>query len=173
MKFKTFIFVALLLLPLPVHSLDLTPVGDMPKFKRIQQWFNSAPITQDSLKGKVVLVDFWTFGCANCARTFPHLIEWHKKYKDEGLVVIGVHSPEFEYEKNLASVKKAISKYQIPYPVAVDNQLSTWREYGNMAWPTHYFIDGQGKIRYVHLGEGRYKEQEKVIKRLLRERRAR
>jgi thiol-disulfide isomerase/thioredoxin len=142
---------------------------EMPEFVGIEGWLNSPPLTKASLKGKVVLVDFWTYTCVNCLRTLPYLKNWYAKYKDKGLVIVGVHSPEFEFEKEPANVKKAVEKYQIPYPIALDGKMATWTAYRNEAWPAHYFIDGSGRIRHVHLGEGEYAESEEWIKNLLSE----
>lgn len=133
------------------------------------EWFNSAPLTLADLKGKVVLVDFWTYSCINCQRTFPYLKDWNEKYKDKGLVIIGVHSPEFEFEKNPKNVEKALKDFGITYPVMQDNDFATWRAYSNRYWPAKYFIDKNGDIRYTHFGEGAYDESEKVIRELLTE----
>jgi thiol-disulfide isomerase/thioredoxin len=145
------------------------PYPEMPEFQQISQWFNSPPLTKSSLKGKVVLVDFWTYSCINCIRTFPYLKNWYQKYKSQGFVIVGVHSPEFEFEKDPANVKMAIEKYKIPYPVALDNKMATWNAYNNNAWPAHYFVDLNGKIRHVHFGEGEYEKSEEVIRTLLAE----
>jgi cytochrome c biogenesis protein CcdA/thiol-disulfide isomerase/thioredoxin len=136
------------------------------------EWFNlpagrQAPSIED-LRGKVVLIDFWTYTCINCQRTFPYLRDWHAKYKDKGLVIIGVHSPEFEFEKNPENVKKAISDFGIEYPVIQDNNFDTWSAYSNRYWPAKYLIDKDGYIRYVHFGEGAYAETEVVIQKLLK-----
>lgn len=133
-------------------------------------WYNSDPLSlKTSLKNKVVLVDFWTYTCINCIRTLPYLKNWHEKYKDQGLVIIGVHAPEFEFEKDPENVAKAISDFQISYPVVQDNYFSTWRAYNNSYWPAKYLIDGQGNLRYYHFGEGSYDETEKAIQDLLKE----
>ena len=145
-------------------------ISEMPDFRGISQWFNSEPITKASLKGKVVLVDFWTYSCVNCLRTLPYLKEWHKKYKAKGLVIVSVHSPEFEFERDPANLKAAIEKLQITYPVAMDNQMATWTAFKNNAWPAHYFIDAEGRIRQIHLGEGDYENSEATIQKLLMER---
>ena len=131
------------------------------------KWFNSQPLTMQSLRGKVVLVDFWTYTCINCIRTLPYLKAWHDKYADKGLVIIGVHTPEFEFEKNPDNVAKAISDFGIKYPVMQDNDYATWNAYSNHYWPAEYLIDAQGKIRHSHFGEGDYDETEKVIQELL------
>lgn len=133
------------------------------------QWFNSNPLTLKELRGKVVLVDFWTYTCINCQRTFPYLKEWDKRYRDKGLVIIGVHSPEFEFEKNKTNVQQAISYFGINYPVMQDNNFATWKAYNNRYWPAKYFIDKEGKIRATHFGEGDYDASEKIIQDLLKE----
>jgi cytochrome c biogenesis protein CcdA/thiol-disulfide isomerase/thioredoxin len=133
------------------------------------QWLNSPPLTADGLRGKVVLVDFWTYSCINCLRTIPYVRAWAEKYKDQGLVVIGVHTPEFAFEKKLDNVRNAVSELKIGYPVAVDNDYAIWRAFFNQYWPAHYFIDIQGRIRHHHFGEGDYEESERVIQQLLAE----
>ena len=133
------------------------------------RWLQSEPLTLDALKGKVVLVDFWTYTCINCIRTFPHLTGWYEKYKDDGLVIIGVHTPEFEFEKNQKNVLNALEEYGITYPVVQDNDYKIWNSYSNRYWPAHYLIDKDGNIRYTHFGEGEYEKTEKVIQELLRE----
>jgi cytochrome c biogenesis protein CcdA/thiol-disulfide isomerase/thioredoxin len=133
------------------------------------EWFNSDPLTIKELQGKVVLIDFWTYSCINCQRTFPYLRDWHDTYKDQGLVIIGVHSPEFEFEKSAENVKKAIRDFDLQYPVIQDNNFETWSAYGNRYWPAKYIIDKDGYIRYFHAGEGSYAETEKVIQKLLKE----
>ena len=132
-------------------------------------WFNFDPIKLSELKGKVVIVDFWTYSCINCQRTIPYLREWNEKYKDKGLVIIGVHSPEFEFEKNEKNVLQAVKDFQLSYPIVQDNNFATWRAYNNRYWPAKYFIDKDGYIRYSHFGEGAYDESEKVIQELLKE----
>ena len=121
------------------------------------------------LRGKVVLVDFWTYSCINCLRSIPYVRAWAEKYKDQGLVVIGVHAPEFAFEKNIGNVKKAVADLKIDYPVAIDNDYAIWRAFNNDYWPAHYFIDAQGRIRHHHFGEGEYDESERVIQQLLAE----
>jgi thiol-disulfide isomerase/thioredoxin len=133
-------------------------------------WLNvDVPLRLADLRGKVVIVEMWTFGCINCQNVMPSLKEWHARYKDQGLVIIGNHYPEFSYEENLDNLKEAISRFGIEYPVAQDNDGATWRAYKNHYWPALYLIDKQGHIRYVHIGEGRYKETEESIKALLAE----
>jgi cytochrome c biogenesis protein CcdA/thiol-disulfide isomerase/thioredoxin len=143
--------------------------GQMPPLDGAVQWLNSGPLTAEQLKGKVVLVDFWTYSCINCLRAIPYVKAWAEKYKDQGLVVIGVHSPEFAFEKNVDNVKKAISDLGITYPVAVDNNYAIWRAFDNEYWPAHYFIDAKGEIRHHHFGEGDYDQSERVIQQLLAE----
>lgn len=133
------------------------------------EWFNSKPLSLGDLKGKVVLVDFWTYSCINCQRTLPYLRTWYDKYKDEGLVIIGVHSPEFEFEKDKENVSTAVKDFGLTYPIVQDNDFATWRAYSNRYWPAKYFIDKEGFVRYAHFGEGAYDESEKVIQELLKE----
>ena len=133
-------------------------------------WLNvDSPLRLADLRGKVVIVEMWTFGCINCQNVMPSLKDWHARYKDEGLVIIGNHFPEFSYEADLANLKEAIARYGIEYPVAQDNQGATWKAYKNHYWPALYLIDKQGHIRYVHIGEGRYQQTEENIKALLEE----
>ncbi len=141
-----------------------------PDFFGIDKWINSEPLKIGQLKGKVVLVDFWTYTCINCIRTLPYLKDWDKKYRDKGLVIVGVHTPEFEFEKKYENVLKAVNEYQIKYPVAQDNNYVTWNLYQNRYWPHKYLIDVDGYIRYDHIGEGAYEETEKMIQQLLNER---
>lgn len=132
-------------------------------------WFNSEPLTLADLKGKVVVIDFWTYSCINCQRTLPYMREWWNKYKDKGLVIIGVHSPEFEFEKKEDNVRQAIADFKLEYPIVQDNNFATWRAYNNHYWPAKYFIDKDGFIRYMHFGEGDYDKSEEVIQELLAE----
>jgi cytochrome c biogenesis protein CcdA/thiol-disulfide isomerase/thioredoxin len=143
--------------------------GPMPSLSGAVAWLNSPPLTAAGLKGKVVLVDFWTYSCINCLRTIPYVRAWAEKYRDQGLVVIGVHAPEFAFEKNLANVKKAVADLKIGYPVAIDNDYTIWRAFNNQYWPAHYFIDAEGRIRHHHFGEGDYDGSERVIQQLLAE----
>lgn len=154
----------------PHANAESLPVeGQLPSLDGAVEWLNSPPLRADALRGKVVLVDFWTYSCINCLRTIPYVRAWAEKYKDDGLVVIGVHTPEFAFEKNPANVKKALGDLKINYPVAIDNNYSIWRAFNNMYWPAHYFIDAQGRIRHHHFGEGEYAKSEEVIRQLLRE----
>jgi thiol-disulfide isomerase/thioredoxin len=141
-----------------------------PELTNVNGYINSEPITLADLRGKVVLVDFWTYSCINCIRTIPYLNAWHEKYADNGLVIVGVHTPEFEFEKDYNNVKAAVEKFDIKYPVAQDNEKGTWEAYENRYWPRKYLIDNEGYIRYDHIGEGAYAETEKVIQSLLAER---
>ena len=135
-------------------------------------WLNSKPLTEKQLKGKVVLIDFWTYSCINCLRALPYIRAWADKYKDSGLVVIGVHTPEFDFEKDSPNVEKAIQKFGITYPVALDSNQVIWNGFHNEFWPAHYFIDATGKVRFEHFGEGQYDQSEKWIQQLLQERAA-
>ncbi|HEY7531615.1 MAG TPA: redoxin domain-containing protein [Nitrospiraceae bacterium] len=134
-----------------------------------ETWLNSAPLQLKDLRGKVVMVEFWTFGCYNCRNVEPYIKAWHKKYADQGFQVIGVHSPEFSYEHDLARVKKYLLEHDIPFPVPIDNDFSTWNRYANRYWPAMYLIDKKGIIRYVRVGEGAYQETELQIQSLLAE----
>jgi len=140
-----------------------------PEIIGISSWINSNELKLADLKGKVVVVDFWTYSCINCIRTLPYINEWYDKYKDDGLVIIGVHSPEFAFEKDLNNVKKAVKDYGIKYPVALDNDFATWQAYHNRYWPAKYFIDREGYLRHYHFGEGEYAESEQMIQQLLSE----
>jgi cytochrome c biogenesis protein CcdA/thiol-disulfide isomerase/thioredoxin len=153
-----------------VAGADTLPVGDpMPPLDGAVAWLNSPPLSVASLKGKVVLIDFWTYSCINCLRAIPYVEAWAEKYRDAGLVVIGVHSPEFAFERNIDNVRKAVADLKITYPVAIDNDYAIWRAFDNEYWPAHYFIDANGHMRYAHYGEGGYDESERVIQRLLAE----
>ena len=143
--------------------------GELPSLDGAVQWFNSPPLTREQLKGKVVLVDFWTYSCINCIRSVPYVRAWGEQYRKDGLVVIGVHSPEFAFEKVPANVRKAIADFGIRYPVAMDNDLAIWRAFDNRYWPAHYLADAQGRIRYHHFGEGKTDETEAAIRSLLAE----
>ncbi|GLS86196.1 hypothetical protein GCM10010873_11700 [Cypionkella aquatica] len=151
-------------------NLTLPVEPTKPNLKGAVQWLNSDPLTMAQLKGKVVLVDFWTFGCINCLNALPHVKEWAAKYADQGLVVIGVHSPEFAYEKDPENVQKAIVDLGINFPVALDNNFTIWRQFNNRYWPALYFIDAEGQVRFHHFGEGAYDKSEQVIQHLLAER---
>jgi cytochrome c biogenesis protein CcdA/thiol-disulfide isomerase/thioredoxin len=151
---------------------DATPPPSdnmMPPLDGATAWINSAPLTAASLRGKVVVIDFWTYSCINCLRAIPYVRAWYEKYKDKGLVVIGVHTPEFAFERNTANVQRAVKDLKIGYPVAVDSDYAIWRAFDNNYWPAHYFIDAQGRLRHHHYGEGEYDESERVIQKLLAE----
>ncbi|WP_426237792.1 cytochrome c biogenesis protein DipZ [Pararhizobium sp. DWP1-1-3] len=144
--------------------------GPAPSLNGAVEWLNSPPLlTTEQLRGKVVLVDFWTYSCINCIRTVPYVRAWAEKYKDQGLVVIGVHAPEFAFEKKVENVKKAVNDFKIGYPVAIDNDYKIWRAFENSYWPAHYLIDAKGQIRYHHFGEGNYRQTEQAIQDLLQE----
>ncbi|MCV3738722.1 cytochrome c biogenesis protein DipZ [Rhizobium sp. TRM96647] len=148
---------------------DLPVEGAAPSLEGAVEWLNSEPLTHEQLRGKVVLVDFWTYSCINCIRTIPYVRAWAEKYEDQGLVVIGVHAPEFAFEKKVDNVRKAIADFRIGYPVAIDNDYRIWRAFDNSYWPAHYLIDAKGQLRYHHFGEGNYDQTEKAIQDLLRE----
>jgi cytochrome c biogenesis protein CcdA/thiol-disulfide isomerase/thioredoxin len=143
--------------------------GELPSLAGATGWLNSPPLTREALRGKVVLIDFWTYSCINCLRTLPYLKSWYQKYKDHGLVIIGVHSPEFAFEKDPANVRRAVAELGVAYPVALDNDFAIWQGFNNQYWPAHYFIDASGKIRGHHFGEGEYQESERIIRALLSE----
>jgi cytochrome c biogenesis protein CcdA/thiol-disulfide isomerase/thioredoxin len=156
--------------PVAVANSNLNVVAQKaPEFTGLGAWINSDPLTLASLKGKVVLVDFWTYSCINCIRNNPYLEKWYETYKDQGLVVIGIHAPEFSFEKVLANVQQGVKDQGITYPVALDNDLSTWNTFHNQYWPASYLIDADGNLRRVHYGEGEYSESEDAIRALLKE----
>ncbi len=150
-------------------ALNLSDQGMMPPLTGAVQWLNSPPLSADALRGKVVLVDFWTYSCINCLRALPYVKAWAEKYHDRGLVVIGVHAPEFAFERDVGNVTKEAKKLGITYPIAIDNDYKIWRAFDNQYWPAHYFIDAKGHLRYQHFGEGEYAQSERVIQALLRE----
>src|ERR671931_112850 len=157
------------------QHIDKSQFIKAPEFAQVDGYintYNNSPLKLSSLKGKVVLVDFWTYSCINCIRTIPYLNAWYEKYADDGLVIVGVHTPEFEFEKDYNNVKAAVEKFEIKYPVVQDNDRGTWAAYENRYWPHKYLIDSEGYIRYDHIGEGGYAETEKVIQSLLTERAA-
>ena len=141
--------------------------GAAPNFFGISNWFNSAPLNIADLRGKVVLVDFWTYGCVNCVNTLPHVTALYAKYKDRGLVVVGVHTPEFPFERSASNVHAALKRHGISYPVAQDNDSQTWNAYRNQYWPAQYIVDQSGKIVFQHDGEGQYEQMDRTIARLL------
>jgi cytochrome c biogenesis protein CcdA/thiol-disulfide isomerase/thioredoxin len=147
----------------------LENLGKAPEITGINGWLNSDGTSLEALRGKVILIDFWTYSCINCIRTLPHVTGWYEKYKDQGFVVIGVHTPEFAFEHKKENVAEALKKYHIRYPVAQDNDYATWQAYSNRYWPAHYLIDAEGNVRRVHFGEGEYEETEAAIVALLKE----
>lgn len=156
-------------------AVTLQPVSEpvvrstLPSLDGAVSWLNSAPLTPQSLKGKVVLVDFWTFDCINCQHTLPYVKAWAEKYRDQGLVVIGVHTPEYPFEKNIDALKAVVRKENIRFPVAVDNNYAIWNAFGNQYWPAHYYFDAKGQLRQLYFGEGEYQQQEQLIQKLLAE----
>jgi cytochrome c biogenesis protein CcdA/thiol-disulfide isomerase/thioredoxin len=151
------------------ETVQLGREGKFPSLDGAVKWLSSPPLTREQLKGKVVLIDFWTYSCINCLRSIPYVEAWSEKYKNDGLVVIGVHTPEFAFEKDPKNVEKAVADLKITYPVAIDSNYAIWKAFNNQYWPAHYFIDANGSIRYHHFGEGKYDESEQVIQELLRE----
>jgi len=153
-------------------TVPLDDIGPAPEFTDTQDWFNTPgdkPLTMKGLRGKVVLIDFWTYSCINCIRTLPYLNAWNKRYAKDGLVIVGVHTPEFPFEREASNVEEAIKTDGIEYPVVQDNENGTWNAYGNLYWPAEYFVDAKGQVRYAHFGEGEYGEKEQVIRELLAE----
>jgi thiol-disulfide isomerase/thioredoxin len=140
----------------PLAALDRAPV-----------WLNSEPLTADALRGRVVLVDFWTYSCVNWLRTLPYVRAWHERYRDRGLVVVGVHAPEFGFEHDLDNVRRAVRELDVPYPVVIDNDFAIWRAFGNRYWPALYLFDRDGRVAFRHFGEGAYEESERAIQELL------
>lgn len=151
----------------PTFSNMITKPYPMPKIAGITAWLNSEPITEAQMKNKVVLIDFWTYSCINCIRTLPYLKSWYDKYHKHGLLIIGIHSPEFNFEKDIINVKNAVTSFGIKYPVALDNDFVTWRNFNNLYWPAHYLIDKNGNVVYQHFGEGEYDVMENNISTLL------
>ena len=148
---------------------QLDDFGIAPEFRAIEEWINSEPLTMAALRGKVVVLDFWTYSCINCLRTLPHLTAWDDAYRDDGLVIVGVHTPEFAFEREPDNVRRAVRDHGIDYPVALDPDFGTWEAWQNRYWPAKYFVDRRGHIRYAHFGEGDYEESERVIRQLLAE----
>ncbi len=148
---------------------DSGPAQTAPEFEGIVEWVNSEPLTAQGLRGRVVLVDFWTYSCVNCLRTLPHLKAWDREYRDDGLTIVGVHSPEFAFEREADNVRSQVKKLGIRYPVALDNDFATWSAYANEYWPAKYLIDRTGRVRYFHFGEGEYDETERQIRTYLGE----
>lgn len=156
---------------LPPALATVTPsfydYGKAPEFTGVAQWHNSEPLSLSALRGKVVLVDFWTYSCINCLRTLPHVNRWASQYKAQGLVVVGVHTPEFAFERSAKNLQTAMQRFAVKHPVAQDNDYATWKAYNNQYWPAHYLVDANGRIQYRHFGEGRYDETEAAIRALL------
>ncbi len=152
----------------PSNEIALESAGKtLPELQGISNWINTEPLTLASLRGNVVLLQFWTFACSNCQATIPHLVGWHDRYADKGLKIVSVHTPEFPYERVLGNIKQAVSKRHIKYPVAVDNGFETWKAYNNEYWPHLFLANRQGQIVYDHIGEGAYAETETKIRQLL------
>ncbi|NJN02626.1 MAG: thioredoxin family protein [Leptolyngbyaceae cyanobacterium SL_1_1] len=144
------------------------PAGmNLPEFQGISQWLNSDPLTVADLRGNVVMIQFWTFACINCQRTLPHVTRWHQQYAASGLKIIGVHTPEFAFEREVGNIETALREHQITYPVPLDNEFATWRAYSNRFWPHLFLADREGGVRYDHIGEGAYDETEQTIRQLL------
>ncbi|PZV10522.1 MAG: redoxin [Leptolyngbya sp.] len=148
-------------------NLAAASANRLPEFQGISQWLNSPPLTVASLKENVALIQFWTFACINCQRTLPSVVRWHQQYAAKGLKVVGIHTPEFAFERDVNNVKQALQKHGITYPVPMDNQFKTWGAYKNEYWPHLFLADRQGIIRYDHIGEGAYDETDKMIRQLL------
>ena len=146
-----------------------TRTSELASLSSATEWINSPPLTAEGLQGRIVLVQFWTYSCINWIRTLPYVRAWDRKYRDKGLVVIGVHAPEFEFERQLTRVRRAAESFGVDYPVAVDNDFAIWRAFENRYWPALYLIDGQGRVRYRHFGEGDYERSERIIQELLEE----
>lgn len=154
----------------PKESAVNLPTGkSLPEFQGISEWLNGSPLTVADLSGSVVLIQFWTFACINCQRTLPYIVKWHQQYADQGLKVVGVHTPEFAFERETSNVQKALKEHEITYPVPIDIDFKTWKAYDNGYWPELYLADRQGKLRYNHIGEGAYDETEQTIRQLLQE----
>ena len=152
-----------------VKTPELPVLGRAPDFQKTGRWFNTTPLSMSRLRGHVVLIDFWTYTCINCLRTLPYLEAWDARYRADGLTIVGVHTPEFDFEKKAGNVAASIAQKGVRYPVVQDNDYGTWNAWGNNAWPAHYLIDARGQVRYTHIGEGAYKETEAAIRALLAE----
>ena len=150
-----------------IQAAKLPDFGAAPEFTGIERWLNSEALTLAQLRGRVVLVDFWTYACINCIRTLPHVNRWAELYTPQGLTVVGVHTPEFPFERTTRNVEVAMRRHGVKHPVAQDNRYGTWKAYSNQYWPATYLIDAQGRIRYKHFGEGEYERTESVIRTLL------
>lgn len=147
----------------------LPVLGAMPSLAGANAWLQSPPLNPAGLRGKVVLVDFWTFGCVNCQRALPAVRDWARRYRDDGLVVIGVHAPEFAFERDRGNVERAVRRMGLDFPIAIDNDFAVWKAWSNHYWPTLYLVDAQGRVRWRHIGEGAYVETEQAIRQLLDE----
>jgi thiol-disulfide isomerase/thioredoxin len=171
LRFKNLAITALLVAAAATASVAFagTPKNPAtaPEFTGIDTWLNSEPLTMQQQRGKVVLIEFWTYTCINCINTLPYVRSWNQKYKDQGLTVIGVHTPEYPFERDTGNVKTAIKRFGITYPVAQDNRYATWNTYNNQYWPAIYLIDKKGQVVYSHFGEGNYAETEAKIQTLL------
>lgn len=153
----------------PKVTVNSASTGQMlPEFQGIAEWLNSNPLTISDLKGNVVLIQFWTFSCINCQRTLPYVTKWHEQYAAKGLKIVGVHTPEFAFERDANNIKDAMQKHGIKYPVPIDNEFKTWKAYGNEYWPHLYLADRQGNLVYDHIGEGAYEKTEQTIQSLLK-----
>src|SRR4051794_17379546 len=150
-------------------TLQLPIEGELPSLEGATGWLNSDPLTAESLRGRPVLVEFWTYTCINWLRTLPYVRAWYEKYKGQGLVVIGVHTPEFGFEKEIENVRRAVAAMRIAYPVAVDSDYGVWQAFANHYWPALYFVDGMGRIRHHQFGEGDYDRSERILQQLLAE----
>ena len=153
--------------PIAPTTAPLPAQMQLPEFQGISQWLNSDPLTVADLKGSVVLIQFWTFACINCQRTLPYITRWHQQYAAQGLKVIGIHTPEFAFEREVGNIEAALADHQIKYPVPIDNEFATWRAYSNRFWPHLFLADRAGLIRYDHIGEGAYDQTEQTIRQLL------
>ncbi|RZL95127.1 MAG: thioredoxin family protein [Variovorax sp.] len=157
-------------MPWPADAaMPANDLGAAPEFTGIEKWLNSPALTLQGLAGKVVLVDFWTYSCVNCVNTLPHVVRWYERYKDQGFVVVGVHTPEFPFEKSTSNVETALQRFNIRFPVAQDNRYATWKAYNNQYWPAFYLVDKGGRVRRTHFGEGQYAEMDTAIQSLLKE----
>jgi thiol-disulfide isomerase/thioredoxin len=150
-------------------ELQLPIEGELPSLDSATGWLNSEPLTANGLRGRVVLIDFWTYTCIDWLRTLPYVRAWAEKYKEKGLAVVGVHTPEFPFEQDIENVRRAVKDMRVAYPVAVDSNYAIWRAFKNQYWPALYFIDARGRIRHHHFGEGQYEQSERIIKQLLAE----
>lgn len=158
---------ALLVIFVALGAAPFAHAKKAPEFSGITHWINSPPLTMKGLRGKVVLIDFWTYSCINCLRALPHVTHWYDTYKDKGLVIVGVSTPEFDFEKKTANVEKAVTHFGIHYPVAQDNDMATWNAWSNRFWPAEYLVDQHGNVVLHHYGEGHYLEMENAIRKLL------